>query len=95
MNITKDTFKKLMKTLEDQEKLMDKLYDLGIDTINCEPFYSGSAIFDMLMPLIESEEITDCINAWLYEDCREFSDGNGEWIAMETIDEFYDYLCKR
>ena len=94
MNLKREDFKKIMSILKEEMSLSDKLYDLGIDIINCAESYSGSAIVDILMPLVENEMITDCINAYLFEDRIKFLDNDGNEHIIRSDDEFYNFLCK-
>ena len=94
MNLKREDFKKIMKTLRDEMTLSDKLYDLGIDIINCDISYSASIIVDILMPIVENEMITDCINAYLFEDRIKFMDNDNNEYIIRSDDEFYDFLCK-
>lgn len=94
MNLKREDFKKIMSILKEEISLSDKLYDLGIDIINCESSYSASRIVDILMPLVENDTITDCINAYLFEDRIIFSDNDGNKYIIRSDDEFYNFLCK-
>ena len=94
MNLKREDFKKIMKTLKDEMTLSDKLYDLGIDIINYDVSYPASIIVDILMPIVENEMITDCINAYLFEDCVKFLDNDGNEHIIRSDDEFYNFLCK-
>ena len=94
MNLKREDFKKIMSILKEEISLSDKLYDLGIDIINCESSYSASKIVDILMPLVENDTITDCINAYLFEDCIMFRDNDDNKYIIRSDDEFYNFLCK-
>ena len=66
--MTKEKFKDLVYQMLEHSELYDKLYDLGIDTINCKYLESAGVFFDELMKKEFGEDGADLISWWMYED---------------------------
>jgi hypothetical protein len=101
--MTKKKFKELVRMMLEHNEFYDKLYDLGIDTINCK--YSGIAglFFDELMAKEFGDDGLDLISWWMYEDVdhkiyaesQEEEMAHGEVIAdLNDIDDLYVYLTE-
>ena len=94
----------------EQSEFYEKLYDLGIDTINCKYLETAGIIFDELMMSEFGEEGADLVSWWMYEDVDhklyEPSEENRTWryadeepegkvIAdLNNIEDLYDYIVK-
>ncbi len=90
--------------------LYDKLYDLGIDTINCKYLDTAGVFFDELMKSEFGIDGADLVSWWMYEDVdhkiyapgeerKEFyypgEEIHGEVIAdLNDIDDLYIYLAE-
>ena len=81
----------------------DKLYDLGIDVINCKYLETAGVFFDELMKKEFGEDGLDLITWWMYEEVdhkiyaanQEEEMLYGEVIAdLNNIDDLYDYLAE-
>ena len=106
--LTKERFKELVYMMQESNELYDKLYDLGIDAIECKYLEYPGVFFDELMKSEFGIEGLDTISWWLYEDVdhkiyeptdkkEEFyelgEEIEGEVIAdLNQIDDLYDYL---
>lgn len=66
--ITREKFKDLIYKMQETNEFYDKLYDLGIDTINCKYFEYAGIFFDELMRSQFGEDGLDLVTWWLYED---------------------------
>ena len=86
----------------------DKLYELGIDTINCSYLEHANYFFHKWMEECFGKEGADIVSWWIYEDVEHkiYKDGtcskeyyektekvDGEVIAdLTELDDLYDYL---
>ena len=66
--MTKERFKDLVYTMLEHNEFYDKLYDLGIDAINCKYLETAGIFFDELMRSEFGEDGLDLISWWMYED---------------------------
>lgn len=101
--ITREKFKDLIYKMQESNEFYDKLYDLGIDTINCKYLEYAGIFFDELMRSQFGDDGLDLISWWLYEDVdhkiyaanQEEEMLHGEVIAdLNSIDDLYDYLVE-
>lgn len=108
--MTKERFKDLVYMMLEHNEFYDKLYDLGIDTINCKYLETAGVFFDELMKGEFGEDGLDLISWWMYEDVDhklyEASESKKDWyypgeeiegnvIAdLNNIDDLYDYLTE-
>lgn len=108
--MTREDFKSNIKMMQELNTLYEKLYDLGIDTINCKAFEYAGVFFDQLIMKEFGEENYDLVSWWLYEDVDhkiyECTDETKEWyfpgeeihgkvIAdLNDIDDLYNYITK-
>lgn len=96
--MTRERFKDLVYTMLEHSELYDKLYDLGIDVINCKYLETAGVMFDELMQTVFGEEGADLISWWMYEDvdhCLYDSTDHEKIIAdLNNIDDLYDYLTE-
>lgn len=108
--MTKERFKELIHLMLEHNEFYDKLYDLGIDAINCKYLETAGIFFDELMKSEFGEDGLDLVSWWLYEDVDhkiyESTEETKEWyypgeeihgkvIAdLNNIDDLYDYLTK-
>lgn len=66
--LTKEKFKDLVYKMQEHNDFYDKLYDLGIDAINCKYLEYAGIFFDELMKSEFGEDGLDLVSWWLYED---------------------------
>lgn len=66
--MTREKFKDLIYKIQEHNELYDKLYDLGIDAINCKYMECAGLFFDELMKFEFGEDGADLISWWMYED---------------------------
>ena len=66
--LTKEKFKDLVYKMLEHNEFYDKLYDLGIDAINCKYMETAGIMFDELMKAVFGEDGVDLISWWMYED---------------------------
>ena len=101
--MTKERFKDLVYQMLEYNEFYDKLYDLGIDVINCKYMETAGVFFGELMLHEFGEEGMDLISWWMYEDVdhkiyaanQEEETTHGEVIAdLNSIDNLYDYLAE-
>ena len=108
--ITKQKFKDLVYMMLEHNEFYDKLYDLGIDVINCKYMETAAIIFDELMKSEFGEEGADLVSWWMYEDVDhkiyEPNEDAKEWrypgeefegkvIAdLNNIEDLYDYITR-
>ena len=108
--LTRERFKELVYMMLEHNELYDKLYDLGIDTINCKYLEFAGIFFDELMRSEFGDDGLDLISWWMYEEVdhvlyapseerKEFYYPDekipGEVIAdLNNIDDLYDYLTE-
>lgn len=101
--MTKERFKDLVYMMLEHNELYDKLYELGIDTINCKYMDTAGVFFDELMKKEFGEDGADLVSWWMYEDVdhkiyaanQEEEMLHGEVIAdLNNIDNLYDYLAE-
>lgn len=108
--MTKERFKDLVYMMLEHNEFHDKLYDLGIDTINCKYLETAGLFFDELMKTEFGEDGADLISWWMYEDVdhklyESIDEGNGWYYPGEeihgkvitdlnSIDDLYDYLAE-
>lgn len=95
--MTKERFKDLVYMMLEHNELYDKLYDLGIDTINCKYLETADIIFSELMKTEFGEEGLDLISWWMYEDVdhklyEPGSEGKKIIADLNDIEDLYDYL---
>ena len=95
--MTKERFKELVYMMLEHNELYDKLYDLGIDTINCKYLETAGIIFSELMKSEFGEEGLDLISWWMYEDVdhvlyEAYSEGKKVVADLNDIGNLYDYL---
>ena len=108
--MTKERFKDLVYMMLEHDEFYDKLYDLGIDAINCKFSETAGVLFDELMKREFGADGADLVSWWMYEDVDHkiytHSDEIKEWyypgeeihgevIAdLNNIDDLYDYLAE-
>ena len=101
--MTKERFKELVYMMLEHNEIYDKLYDLGIDTINCKYLEFAGVFFDELKKKEFGEDGADLVSWWMYEDVdhkiyaanQEEETLHGEVIAdLNNIDNLYDYLAE-
>ncbi len=101
--MTKERFKDLVYMMLEHNELYDKLYDLGIDTINCKYLETAGVFFDELMRTEFGVDGADLVSWWMYEDVdhkiyaanQEEEILHGEVIAdLNNIDDLYTYLTE-
>jgi len=97
--IKKETFKKVIKLVQEQEKI-DYNFSKALETV-CDTWciygtnnkYSD-ALFLLLEEIFQDKEC-DIISWWLYENVKkEIYLENGEVIEIKNLDDLYDYLVK-
>ena len=82
--MTREKFKDLIYKMQESNEFYDKLYDLGIDTINCKYLEYAGIFFDELMRSQFGDDGLDLISWWK---------PNRDVIAdLNNIDDLYDYL---
>ena len=91
--ITREKFKDMMYKMQESNEFYDKLYDLGIDAINCKYLEYAGIFFDELMRSQFGDDGLDLISWWLYEDVdhkiyasvdREDADGEArDWFFKD------------
>ena len=108
--MTRGRFKEVVKMMLEHNELYDKLYDLGIDIINCGYMETAGVFFDELMRSEFGVDGADLVSWWMYEDVDHkiyASPGerkpfyfpgevtHGEVIAdLNDIDDLYSYLTE-
>ena len=94
--LTKERFKNLVYKMEEHNSLYDKLYELGIDAINCKYLDYAGEFFDELMRSEFGDDGLDLISWWLYEDVNhliyEGNDRSKVIADLNNIDDLYDYI---
>ena len=95
--MTKERFKDLVYMMLEQNELYDRLYDLGIDVIDCKCLETAGIFFDELMRNEFGDEGFDLISWWMYEEVDhvlyEVGSEREKVIAdLNNIDDLYDYL---
>lgn len=89
-------FIKVIKSIEQIEKLVDDLYKIGID-VNNSPIFEYEVISDTLWKYAYGQEGADWIYWWLYERDRnkptesQCCDENGP-LSINTISELYNFI---
>ena len=96
--MTREKFKDLVYKMLEHNELYDKLYELGIDILNCKYVEYAGIFFDELMLKEFGEEGEDLISWWMYEDVDHLiydGDDKEKVIAdLNNIDDLYDYLTE-
>ena len=108
--MTRGRFKDLVYMMLEHNEFYDKLYDLGIDTINCRYMETAGIFFDELMKSEFGIDGADLVSWWMYEDvdhkiytpagegkewCYPGDEVHGEVIAdLNDIDDLYSYLTE-
>lgn len=108
--MTKERFKELVYMMLEHNEFYDKLYDLGIDAINCKYLETAGVFFDEIMKSNFGEEGADLVSWWMYEDVdhklyestgkeKEWyypgEENHGKVIAdLNNIDDLYTYLAE-
>ncbi len=82
----------------EHSEFYDKLYDLGIDTVNCRYMEFAGVFFDELMKKEFGEDGLDLITWWMYEEVDHVlydSHDEAKVIAdLNNIDNLYHYLAE-
>ena len=95
--ITKKRFKELVYMMLEHDEIYDKLYDLGIDAINCKHLEFAGIFFNELMKKEFGDDGAELISWWMYEDVdhKIYADNKEEVIAdLNNIDDLYIYLTE-
>ena len=95
--MTKEKFKDLVYQMLEYSELYDKLYELGIDIINCKYLNTAGVFFDEIMKKEFGEDGLDLISWWMYEDGdHKIYEGNSEDVIadLNNIDDLYVYLTE-
>jgi hypothetical protein len=96
--MTREKFKDLVYKMQEFSEFYDKLYELGIDVINCKYFEIPGIFFDEMMLREFGEENLDLITWWMYEDVDhvlyEAENENKIVADLNNIDDLYDYLTE-
>lgn len=101
--IKREKFKDMIYKMQETNEFYDKLYELGIDAINCKYLENAGVFFDEMMRSYFGDDGLDLISWWLYEDVdhkiyaanQEEEMLHGEVIAdLNNIDDLYDYLAE-
>lgn len=94
--MTRERFKDLMNRMQEHNELYEKLYELGLDAINCKYMETAGIFFDELMKSEFGEDGLDTITWWLYEDVDHciYQAYTDKLVAdLNNIDDLYDYLA--
>ena len=95
--ITKKRFKELVYMMLEHDEIYDKLYDLGIDVINCKHLEFAGIFFNELMKREFGDDGAELISWWMYEDVdhKIYADNKEDVIAdLNNIDDLYTYLTE-
>jgi hypothetical protein len=95
--ITKKRFKELVYMMLEHDEIYDKLYDLGIDAINCKHLEFAGIFFNELMKKEFGDDGAELISWWMYEDVdhKIYTANKEEVIAdVNDIDDLYVYLTE-
>ena len=101
--MTRVIFKVLVYKMLDHSDFYNKLYELGIDVIECKYMDTAGIFFDEIMRREFGDTGLDLITWWMYEDTdHKIYPANqgeemkyGEVIAdLNGIDSLYDYISK-
>lgn len=78
--ITRERFKDLVHKMQETNTFYDKLYEIGIDTINCRYLENTGIFFDEIMRSYFGDDGLDLVSWWLYEDVdhKLYAAGDGE-----------------
>ena len=66
--MTREKFKDLIYKMQEYNELYDKLYDIGIDIINCKYTQYVDVFFDELMRSEFGDDGLDLVSWWMYEE---------------------------
>lgn len=99
MNImNKEKFKYLVYKMLEHDEIFDKLYEIGLDGINCKYIETAGIFFDELMLKEFGEEGLDLISWWMYDEVDHLiydgEDSEKVIADLNNIDDLYDYLTK-
>lgn len=101
-------FLEAIELVKKDAEFIEKLYDLGIDTLNCPSVNTQHFFFDKWMEECFGKEGADLVSWWLFESVEKkiYKEGtcskefyskdekvDGEVIAdLTEVDDLYDYL---
>ena len=87
-----ETFKELIKAIQDQDKKTNDLYKLGMDITECNNGYHK--IFELLFTSIFTEPGYDIITWWLYDSSEKVITVDDEKYDVLNIENLYNFMEK-
>lgn len=95
--MTREKFKDLVYKMLGHSEFYNKLYELGIDVIECKYMDTAGIFFDEIMGREFGDEGLDLITWWMYEETDHViydPDDKTKVIAdINKIDDLYKYLA--
>ena len=90
--MSEELFKGIMNEIINQDKFIDKAYDIGIDFIDNPYVAASDKITAYLLKAYFTEKGIDLITWWLYEDVEKEITINNTTIKVNTLDELWHYI---
>ena len=90
--MSEELFKGIMNEIINQDKFIDKAYDIGIDFIDNPYVAASDKITAYLLKVYFTEKGIDLITWWLYEDVEKEITINNTTIKVNTLDELWHYI---
>ena len=88
--MTLEKFKEVIKLITKEHERSGKLYELGIDIIDCADNYNK--VIEILLEELFGEENTELIYWWLYENTEKIITLNDIKYDVTTIEDFHNYI---
>ena len=91
--MTREQFKNGLRGIESINEIIEKLSELGIDTLGCEEILFAEDIFIGWVADTFGEDGADIVEYWLYAgDENKTVKLDGRVVNVEDIDDLYSYL---
>lgn len=92
--MTREQFKNGLREIESINEIIEKLSELGIDTLGCEEVLFAEDIFFGWVTDTFGEDGADIVECWLYSDDenKTVKLDDGRTVNVEDIDDLYSYL---
>lgn len=90
----REVFVEQLNFMQSFNTKIDQLKDLGIDLINSDLYELPAKMFDNFIYSICTEEGSDLVFWWLYEDVEKVLIENDKKITLNTVYQLYDYLTE-
>ena len=90
--ITKEQFTNIINSYNKFDEFIEYQHAVGIDIIESDLYTTFGILFDNAIYSNFTEEASDFIMWWMFEDVNKEIEVDGKTIKLESIDNLWEYL---